>query len=85
LQKWKFYPATENLPVTLQLDLLLLGCTLSLYPWTISRTVAGIILAFTLFGVTSYIFLTLAATLLRLPLPDTSFHHPNRHHALEVQ
>jgi len=62
-QKWKIYPAIENLPVTLQFGLLLLGCTLSLYPWTISRTVAGIILAFTLFGVASYIFLSLAATL----------------------
>lgn len=43
--------------------LLLLGCALSEYLWTISRTVAGVVLAFALFGVTSYISLTLAAAL----------------------
>jgi len=63
LQKWKFYPAIESLPVMLQFGSLLLGCALSLYLWTISRTVAGIFLAFTLFGVASYIFFSLAATL----------------------
>ena len=46
----------------LQFALLLLGCALSLYLWTLSNTVAGTILAFTFFGVTSYIFLILAAT-----------------------
>ncbi|KAF9643572.1 hypothetical protein BDM02DRAFT_3104244, partial [Thelephora ganbajun] len=62
LKEWRFYLAIESLPVVLQLALLLLACALSLYLWTISRTVAGVILAITLFGVTSYIFLTLAAT-----------------------
>jgi len=62
LQKW-IYPAIESPPVMLQFGLLLLGCTLSLYLWTISRTVAGVILAFTIFGVTPYVFLNLAATL----------------------
>jgi hypothetical protein len=47
----------------LQLALLLLGCALSFYLWTISRAVAWVILAFTLLGLTSYIFLTLAAIL----------------------
>ena len=61
--KWYFHPAIESLPVMLQFALLLLGCALSLYLWTISRTVAGFILAFTLFGLTSYVFLSLAATL----------------------
>jgi len=47
----------------LQLALLLLGCALSHYLWTISRTVGGVIIGVMLFGVTSYVFLTLAATL----------------------
>jgi len=62
-QKWKFYPVIESLPVMLQFASLLLGCALSLFLWTTSRTAAGVILAFTLFGVTSYVFITLAATL----------------------
>ena len=47
----------------LQLALLLLGCALSQYLWTISRTVAGVTIAVTVLGVTLYVFLTLAATL----------------------
>jgi len=61
--KWYFCLVIESLPVILQLALLLLGCALSQYLWTISRTVAGIIAAMTLFGITSYVLLTLAATL----------------------
>ena len=63
LEKWHFHLAIESLPVMLQLALLLLGCALSRYLWTISYTIAGVTIAVTLFGVTSYIFLTLAATL----------------------
>lgn len=63
LEKWRFHLAIESLPAMLQSALLLLGCALSLYLWKISRTVAGVILTFTLLGATSYIFLTLAATL----------------------
>jgi len=47
----------------LQLALLLLGCALSRYLWTANHTVAGVIIGVMLFGVTSYVFLTLAATL----------------------
>jgi len=47
----------------LQLALLLLGLALSLYLWTISRPIAWAIGAFTLFGIASYTFFTLAATL----------------------
>ena len=63
LEKWHFHIVIESLPVMLQLALLLLGCALSLYLRTISHTVAGIVIAGTLLGVTSYVFLTLAATL----------------------
>ena len=62
-KEWHFQLAIESLPVMLQFALLLLGCALTLYLWTISRTVAGVIMAFTLFGLTSYIFFTLVATL----------------------
>jgi len=62
-EKWHFRLTIESLPVMLQFALLLLGCALSRYLWTISRTVAGVLVAVTLFGVTSYVFLSLAATL----------------------
>ena len=62
-EKWHFHLVIESLPVMLQLALLLLGCALSRYLWAISRTVAGVIIAITLFGVTSYVFFTLVATL----------------------
>ena len=61
-KKWHFQLAIESLPVMLQLALLLLGCALTQYLWTINRTIAGVILAFTLFGITSYTFFTLAGT-----------------------
>jgi len=63
LEKWHFHLTIESLPVMLQFALLLLGCALSRYLWTSCRTVAGIIAGVTLFGVASYVFLTLAATL----------------------
>jgi len=63
LEKWRFHLVIESLPVMLQLALLLLGCAQSLHLWTISRAVAWVILAFTLFGVASYVLFTLAATL----------------------
>jgi len=62
LEKWHFRITVENLPVMLQLALLLLGLALSLYLWTISHPIAWAIGAFTLFGLTSYIF-AFAATL----------------------
>ena len=63
LEGWHFRLVIESLPVMLQVSLLLLGCALSKYLWTINRTVAGFILAFTAFGVVSYTFFTLAASL----------------------
>ena len=62
-EKWHFHLVIESLPIMLQLAVLLFGCALSRYLWTISRPIAGIILAFALLGVTIYIFLTLAATI----------------------
>ena len=61
--RWHFHLVIESLPVMLQLALLLLGCALSRYLWTISRTVARVVIAMTAFRLTSYILFTLAATL----------------------
>ena len=63
LEGWHFRLVIESLPVMLQVALLLLGCALSQYLWTINHAVAGLIIAFTLFGVLSYTFFTLAASL----------------------
>ena len=63
LEGWHFRLVIESLPVMLQVALLLLGCALSKYLWAINCTVAGFILAFTVFGVASYTFFTLAASL----------------------
>jgi len=63
LNGWHFRLVIESLPVMLQLALLLLSCALSRYLWAINHTVAGVVLAFTLFGVISYVFFTLAAAL----------------------
>ena len=62
-EKWHFRLVIESLPIMLQLAVLLLGCALSRYLWTISRPIAGMILAITLLGVAIYILLTLAATI----------------------
>lgn len=60
-EKWHFHLVIESLPAMLQFALLLFGCALSQYLWTISRAVAGVAVAVTLFGVTVYMFFTLAA------------------------
>ena len=63
LEGWYFPLVIESLPVILQLALLLLGCALSRHLWAISHTIAWVIIAFTLFGVVSYVFFTFAALL----------------------
>ena len=65
LEDWYFHVVVESLPVMLQLALLLLGCALSRYLWSINHTIAWIAVAFTVFGLTSYTFFTLAATFYR--------------------
>lgn len=59
--KWHFFIVIECLPVMLQFALLLFGCALSVYLWTINRAVAWVVLAFTLAGATAYVLFTLAA------------------------
>jgi len=65
LDRWHFHL------LIIQLVLLLPGCALSQYLWTISHTVAGFILAFTLLTPS----LLSQPYLLRLPLPNTFCPH----------
>jgi len=60
-ERWHFYLAIESLPIMLQFALLLFGCALSLYLWTISRTIAWVTIGFTIAVATVYAFFTLAA------------------------
>ena len=53
----------ESLPVALQLALLLLGCGLSQYMWSVNQTVAGTIIAVTGFGLLFYIAIVIAGTI----------------------
>jgi len=65
LKHWRFYLVIEIIPAMLQLALLLLGGALAVYLWKISRTVAQVILAFTLFGAALHVLFSLAATFYR--------------------
>ena len=57
---WYFSHVMELLPLMLQAALLLLGCALSRYLWDISITVASVVIGVASFGVTFYLFITLA-------------------------
>ena len=59
---WRFKTIMECVPVIMQISLLLLGCALAQYLWGISRTVSAVIIAFTVFGALSYLFIVFAAT-----------------------
>lgn len=61
--RWYFHVVMEGLPVMLQIALALLGCALSQYLWTINRTVAGVIIAATLFGFGFHFLDTIAAAI----------------------
>ena len=63
LRDWRFHLVIESLSVMLQLALLLLGCALSVYLWTINHTIARVIITFTLSGVALYTLITIAAML----------------------
>ena len=63
LHRWHFHVLMESLPVALQLALLLLGCGLSQYMWTINQTIAGTIIGVTGFGILLYIAIVVAGTI----------------------
>jgi len=62
MKRWYFHVVTEFLPAMLQIALVLLGCALSQYLWTINRMVAGVIVAVTLFGFAFHDITTITAT-----------------------
>ena len=63
LHRWHFHGLMESLPVALQLALLLLGCGLSQYMWTMNQTIAGTIIGVTGFGILLYIAIAIAGTI----------------------
>jgi hypothetical protein len=63
---WRFKLIMECLPLVMQVSLLLLGYALARYMWDLSRTVSGVIAAFTVFGVLFYLFIVFAATVWKI-------------------
>ncbi|KAJ7921704.1 hypothetical protein B0H13DRAFT_2414885 [Mycena leptocephala] len=72
LRKWKFDAVLQVFPVLLQLALLLFASAISVYLWPIHHSIAAIVIALTVFGFASYIFL-LASTIVS---PDSPFQTP---------
>jgi len=60
---WYFNVTMESLPLMLQLALLLLGCALSRYLWTIDHSTACVILGFTSLGVLFYLLILVAGSI----------------------
>ena len=60
---WHFDLMMELLPLMLQVALLLLGCALSNYLYSINKAIASIIIGFTTFGFLFYLLIVSAATL----------------------
>ena len=59
---WHFDLVMESLPLMLQAALLLLGYALSDYLFTIDNVIAGVVVAFTAFGLLFYVLIVSAAT-----------------------
>ncbi|KAJ7921691.1 hypothetical protein B0H13DRAFT_2414865 [Mycena leptocephala] len=72
LRKWKFDAVLQMFPMLLQLALLLFSLAISVYLWTIHRSIAAIVLALTLVGFASYLFLLASA----IVSPDSPFQTP---------
>ena len=62
---WGFTFVMESLPLMLQAALLLLGCALSKYLFTIDNHVAWVVVVFTAAGLVFYLFIVVAATISR--------------------
>ena len=54
ISAWYFEHVMEFLPIMLQFSLLLLGCALSQYLWTLDMTIASVVIGVTSFGVLVY-------------------------------
>jgi hypothetical protein len=60
---WYFNVVMESLPLMLQVALLLLGCALSRYLWTIDHSTACVMLGFTSLGALLYLLILVAGTI----------------------
>ena len=60
--KWCFEYVLGSLPIMLQFSLLLLGCALSRYLWTMDATVAAFVVGVTSFGVLAYVLIVIMGT-----------------------
>ncbi|KAF9785280.1 hypothetical protein BJ322DRAFT_1108733 [Thelephora terrestris] len=60
---WRFRFVMESLPMMLQAALLLLGCALSKYLFTIDDLVAWVVVGFTASGLLFYLLIVIAATI----------------------
>ncbi|KAF7360764.1 hypothetical protein MVEN_00808400 [Mycena venus] len=72
LRKWKFETVLQMFPLLLQFALLLFSSALSLYLWTVHRSIAAIVFTLTLLGVGCYVLLLASAVL----SPDSPFQTP---------
>ena len=62
LKKWPFRLFIESLPIILQIALLLLTCGLSRYMWSVSTSVARVVISFTILGILFYIGILVVGT-----------------------
>jgi hypothetical protein len=62
LGKWPFAVVINSLPVMLQTAVLLFGCGLSRYLWSVDTSVAWVVISFTTLGVLSYLAILAAGT-----------------------
>ncbi|KAF9789804.1 hypothetical protein BJ322DRAFT_1001094, partial [Thelephora terrestris] len=60
--RWYFDYVMGSLPVMLQFSLLLLGCALSQYLWTMNTIVTAVVLGATAFGVLAYALIVVMGT-----------------------
>jgi hypothetical protein len=62
LGKWQFAVVIDTLPVMLQAAVLLFGCGLSRYLWSVNTSVAWVVISFTTLGVLFYFVILAAGT-----------------------
>ncbi|KAG1812414.1 uncharacterized protein BJ212DRAFT_1518746 [Suillus subaureus] len=78
LRTWHFDAVLQFLPSLLQISLLLFGVALSASMWTMSTTIATIIITSTTLGFTFYLTIVLASLMAcGLPFPDTRINYPS--------
>ncbi|KAJ7740560.1 hypothetical protein B0H16DRAFT_1757733 [Mycena metata] len=72
LVKWKYEAVLQGFPLLLQLALLLLASSTSVYLWTLSNSLAILVTNMSALGLSSYVFLLASATI----FSDSAFQTP---------